>query len=122
MNMKKPAHKMGTDGSIEYNINYDVERFSFIQKEHNLFEKMVDRVNSILNGMVGNKPYHIDWKEVVDDYKKRGVGDVPHFASQHVFGYFLIQKRASEKANMQAMYIEIVNGINGEIEKGNLPG
>lgn len=123
MNPQEHAYKVDAKGRIlAYNPNYDVERFSFITKEHSLFERMVDKVNSILNDMVGRRPYEIDWQVVVDGYKERGVGDVPHYASQYVFGYFLLEKRASEKENMQAMYLEIVNSINGEIEKGTLPG
>ena len=123
MNKNKSAYQVSPKGKIiSYDPNYDIERFSFINKRNTLFDKMVDRVNSILNGMVSAKPYEIDWKKVVDGYLETGNGDVPHYASQHVFSYFLLQKRASEKENMQAMYLEIVNALNGEIEKGNLPG
>ncbi|MEX0360245.1 MAG: hypothetical protein AB3N10_04575, partial [Allomuricauda sp.] len=122
MKPKKEAYELGQRGNIiKYNVNYDIERFSFISREHSFFDRMAAKVNSILNGMVSKRGYHIDWKEVVDEYKETGVGDVPHFAFQYVFDRVISGKLKIDRENKQAMYLEIVNAINGEIEKGNLP-
>lgn len=123
MTEKKGAYEHTPSGRITgYNINYDIERFSFVTPQSSLFEKMTDKVNAILNGIRGSRPYELEWADIIESYLELGVGDVPHFASQYVFGNFLVQRRSHEKENMQAMYIEIVDGLNEEIEKGRLPG
>lgn len=122
MKKRKNPYEVSPKGKIlSYNINYDVERFSFLSEDSSLFEVAVDKVNSILNGIVGAKEYEIDWDDVIDEFLEMGVGDVPHFAHQYVFSRFLIKGRSKEKETMQKMYLEIVDSINEEIEKGNLP-
>lgn len=122
MKYEKSPYKVDIDGKVQYDINHDVERFTFLNKKSSLFERMRDKTNEILNGMIGTKPYEIDWKDVLEGYKERGVGGVPHYASQYVFAYFMIFRDPNDKAGMQAMYLEIVESINAEIEQGNLPG
>lgn len=121
MKYDKSPYKVNLDGRVQYDINYDVERFTFLNKKSSLFNRMRDKVNEILNGVVATKPYTIDWKDVVEGYKERGVGDVPHYASQYVFAYFMIFRDPQQKADMQAMYLEIVESINTQIEIGKLP-
>jgi len=120
--MKKKIYELTPTGRIKhYNINYDVERFSFVSDSSSIFEKVIDNVNNALNNFVGQKPYELNWEEIRNQYLDRGKNDVPYFASQYVFAKFLIEKRAKEKENMQKMYLEIVAVINAEIELGNLP-
>lgn len=120
--MKKKIYELTPTGRVKhYNINYDIERFSFVPETSSLFEKVVDKVNDALNNFVGQKPYELNWEEITREYIEIGLGDVPHFASQYVFAKFLNQKRTKEKENMQAMYLEIVAVINKEIELGHLP-
>lgn len=120
--MKKKVYELTPTGRIKhYNINYDVERFSFIPETTSLFEKIIDKVNDALNNFVGQKPYELNWEEITEQYIRIGQKDVPHFASQYVFAKFMNKKRLGEKENMQTMYLEIVAVINKEIELGNLP-
>ena len=90
-------------------------------QESSLFEKMMHKVNDILNGMVSQKEYEIDWEDVVKEYLKYGIGDVPHFAYQFVFSRTLISKTKVSNEHKEAMYLEIINSINGELKKGTLP-
>jgi len=136
MKSKKDVYEVNSRGNIvAYNRNLDVERFTFLSKENTFFEQMTTKVNAILNGMVSEKEYTIDWKMVVDEYMERGIGDVPHFANQYVLSRYVINAEERQKMKeqglkfvtpkkevLQAIYLEIVNSINGEIEKGNLPG
>jgi len=133
---QKNVYELDSKGRMAgYNINLDTERFSFLSKESSFFEQMTRKVNSILNGMVAEKEYSIDWKKVVDEYLERGVGDVPHFANQFVLNNYVLNVEGRKKMKeqnleyvtpkkeiLQAIYLEIINSINGEIDKGNLPG
>lgn len=122
MSKKKIIYKLTPTGRIKhYNINYDIERFSFVPETTTLFEKVVDKVNDALNNFVGQKPYELNWEEITKEYINVGQSDVPHFASQYVFAKFLNERRSKEKENMQKMYLEIVAVINAGIELGNLP-
>lgn len=136
MKSKKDVYEVDSRGRIiAYNRNLDVERFTFLSKENKFFELMTAKVNSLLNAMVSEKEYTIDWKMVVDEYMERGVGDVPHFANQYVLSRYVINAEERQKMKeqglkfvtpkkevLQAIYLEIVNAINGEIDKENLPG
>jgi hypothetical protein len=120
--MKKKVYQLTPTGRIRhYNVNYDVDRFSFVPETTSLFEKVVEKVNDALNNFVGQRPYEMNWEEITTEYVKIGQSDVPNFASQYVFAKFLNEKRSSEKENMQLMYLEIVAVINKEIELGHLP-
>ncbi|MGF1560048.1 MAG: hypothetical protein ACFCUL_13240 [Flavobacteriaceae bacterium] len=123
MNMKKSAYETTPSGRIlKYNVNYDTARFTFLpQREGSLFRKMLFKVNAILNDFKGTD-FELDWGDIVQEYLKCGVGDVPHFAAQYVFADFQLRRRAHEKEVMEAIYIRITEGLNEEIEKGYLPG
>jgi len=122
MSKKNYIYNITPTGRIKgYNINYDVERFSFVSGTSNLFEKVLDKVNNALINFVGQKPYELNWEEITQQYIEKGQSDVPHFASQYVFSKFLNESRCEEKENMQKMYLEIVAVINAGIESGNLP-
>lgn len=119
--MKKP-YQLDADGNIvAYNQNLDTDRFSFLSKEHSTFEKMFAKVNSLLNSMVLKKEHQIDWNEVVEQYTKAGVGDVPHFASQYVQSRYKLTGKEKRPEVLEAMYLEIARSINQEIKEGNLP-
>lgn len=119
--MKKP-YQLDADGNIvAYNQNLDTDRFSFLSKDHTAFEKMFAKVNSLLNSMVLKKEHQIDWNEVVSEYKERGIGDVPHFASQYVHCKYLLTGKEKRSEVLEAMYLEITRSINQEIKEGNLP-
>lgn len=120
--MKKKVYQLTPSGRIQhYNINYDVDRFSFMPETSSLFEKVVDKVNNALNNFVGQRPYELNWEEITKEYISIGQSDVPNFASQYVFAKFLNERRSDEKENMQLMYLEIVAVVNKEIELGHLP-
>lgn len=120
--MKKSPYETTPSGRIlNYNINYDTARFSFLPKESSSLKRMMNRVTSILNDFVGTD-FELDWGDIIQEYLKCGVGDVPHFATQYVFADFQMRKRAHEKEFMEAVYIRITDGLNEEIEKGYLPG
>lgn len=122
MKPKKEIYKLDQNGKIvDYNVNNDTERFSFLSKEHSTFDGMAAKVNSLLNSLVLKKEHQINWQEVVEEYKSRGVGDVPHFASQYIQAKYLLLGLEKRGEILEAMYLEIVRSINGEIEKGNLP-
>ena len=98
------------DLSLDHNdINYDVGRFSFVLSQE------IEDLERFRNN------YILDWSEIIAEYLEVGIGDVPHFASQYVFAKALHADRTSERAEMQAMYLEIVSHVNKLIEKGDLP-
>jgi hypothetical protein len=122
MTDKKKVFEHTPTGRItKYNINYDIERFTFLPDPNSFFEKVMEKVNYSLNNIVGQKPYQLNWEEINQEYIRMGQFDVPLFASQYVFAKFMNMNRAGEKRNMQMMYLEIVAVINAEIELGNLP-
>jgi hypothetical protein len=90
-------------------INYDVDRFSFMLK------------GEIYDSDTYRKRYDLDWEAIIIEYLQVGIGDVPHFASQYVFGKALHERRTAEREEMQTMYLEIVAVINQMIEDGKLP-
>jgi len=91
-----------------YEINYDVDRFSFIKTK---------KIN--MDDYRGN--YVLDWKEICNEYVCVGIGNVPHFASQYVFAKALNSGRTSEREEMQTMYIEIITRVHEMIALGELP-
>lgn len=90
-------------------INYDVGRFSFILSKDIAAVELCE------------KNYILDWDEIFAEYLEVGIGDVPHFASQYVFAKALHDQRTAERAEMQTMYLEIVERVNTMIAKGELP-
>ncbi len=90
-------------------INYDVDRFSFVL------------THKIKNFDIYRKNYDLNWDAIIAEYLEVGIGDVPHFASQYVFGKALHARRTSEREEMQTMYLEIVTRVNQLIEEGELP-
>ncbi|WP_136468544.1 hypothetical protein [Flagellimonas onchidii] len=92
-------------------MKIDKSRFNFIRATGLLFEKTLQRVNMILQGIVDAKPYSIDWEEVLKDYDKKGVGDVCEFASSYTFGWHAKHGKLDDDASKHAMYLEIVDGI-----------
>lgn len=107
---KYTSLKKNRDPDIDrYKINYDVDRFSFV------FSREIERTAQL------KKNYELDWEEIKVEYLERGIGDVPHFASQYVFAKALHARRTSEREEMQTMYLEIVAGVNKMIERGDLP-
>lgn len=92
-----------------YGINYDVDRFSFAL------------THKIDNFDAYRKNYNLDWDAIITEYLEVGIGDVPHFASQYVFGKALHARRTSEREEMQTMYLDIVTKVNQMIEQGKLP-
>ncbi|MEO1485699.1 MAG: hypothetical protein AAFU57_08130 [Bacteroidota bacterium] len=119
--MEKPYQLDDNGNIVAYDQNLDTGRFSFLSEEHTAFEKMVAKVNSLLNSMVLKKEHQIDWTDVVDQYKARGIGDVPHFASQYVQSKYLLTGKEKRSEVLEAMYLEITRSINQEIKEGNLP-
>lgn len=92
-----------------YEINYEVERFSFIKTNKNIdFNEYRDN-------------YNLDWEEITSEYLSVGIGNVPHFASQYVLAQALNNDRTSEREEMQTMYIDIITRIKELIESGELP-
>lgn len=93
----------------EYEINYDVDRFSFIKTK-----KIID-----FNHYRDN--YNLNWEEITSEYLSVGIGNVPHFASQYVLAQALNNGRISEREEMQTKYIDIITRIKELIELGELP-
>lgn len=104
MNDDSPEHEIN-----HYMLNYDVDRFSFMSTQK------IDNMNEL------RKNYTLDWNEIIQEYINVGIGDVPHFASQYVFGKALNSGRTSERDEMQTMYLDIVARISQMIESGQLP-
>ncbi len=104
-----------------YNINYDIDRFEFMSLSDTFFEKVLNKVQDAMTNYVGQKPYSLNWEEIIAEYIQVGQSDVPHFASQYVFAKFLLEGRSHEKKMMQEMYLEIVAVIISKIERGILP-
>lgn len=96
-------------GLRHYDINYDVDRFSFVVS------------HKIENMEQYRKKFSLEWDEIIAEYLEVGIGDVPHFASQYVFAKALHTRNTSEREEMQTMYLDIVARVNKMIEKGELP-
>ncbi|MEO1012976.1 MAG: hypothetical protein AAFX53_16880 [Bacteroidota bacterium] len=122
MSNRKNPYKLSTRGKIiGYDPNLDSDRFSFVSPGDGMAQGITEKTGLVTDGIVGSPPYVVDWEDVFANYMDWGIGDVPHFASQYVFSGFLLKGRAHEKGNMQAMYLELVDRINGMIETGELP-
>ena len=92
-----------------YEMNYEVELFSFIKTKKNIdFNEYRDN-------------YNLDWEEITSEYLSVGIDNVPHFASQYVLAQALNNDRTSEREEMQTMYIDIITRIKELIESGELP-
>ena len=119
--MKKAVYEVNKKGTItKYNINYDIERFTFIPRETNVLDKVVNALNKLLSDFAGVRPYTLDWDEIIAQYKERNMQDVPHFSSQYVVAQYLFKKGGGPMEEKQMMYLEIVNRLNELIEKGEL--
>ncbi|VAW11601.1 hypothetical protein MNBD_BACTEROID03-474 [hydrothermal vent metagenome] len=92
-------------------MKIDKSRFGFLRAEGSMLEKMWDKVNAIMVGIVDAKPYVLDWDHVLSEYDKLGVGDVAEFASGYAFGWHAMNGKLSDDASKYAMYLEIINGI-----------
>lgn len=92
-------------------MKIDKSRFGFIRATGSLFEKTLQKVNMILQGVVDSKPYKLDWEHVLSEYDKLGVGDVAEFASGYAFGWHAMNGKLNDDASKQAMYLEIIDGV-----------
>ncbi len=92
-------------------MKIDKSRFGFLRAEGSMLEKMWDKVNMIMEGIVDVKPYTLNWGHVLSEYDKLGVGDVAEFASGYAFGWHVINRKLSDDTSKHAMYLEIIDGI-----------
>lgn len=86
-------------------------RFGFLKVEGSLLDKALQHVNMMIQGINDSKPYTLDWKHIVSEYDKLGVGDVAEFASNYAFGWHAMNGKLSNDVSKEAMYIEIIEGI-----------
>ncbi len=86
-------------------------KFSFLRAKGSTLEKMWDKVNTILVGVVNAKPYILNWEDVLAQYDELGVGDVAEFSSGYTFGWHAKNRKLDDDASKQAMYLEIIDGI-----------
>lgn len=92
-----------------YEFNYEVELFSFV------------KTGKLINMDAYRDNYDLNWEEIISEYLNVGIGDLAHFASQYVFAKALINRRTSQREEMQTMYIDIITRINDMIKSGKLP-
>lgn len=92
-------------------MKIDKSRFGFLKGEGSLFEKMLQRVNILIQGINDSRPYQLDWEHILSEYDRLGVGDVCEFASGYAFGWHAMNGKLSDDVSKQAMYIEIIEGI-----------
>lgn len=92
-------------------MKIDKSRFGFLKGEGSLFEKMLQRVNILIQDINDSRPYQLDWEHILSEYDRLGVGDVCEFASGYAFGWHAMNGKLSDDVSKQAMYIEIIEGI-----------
>tara|TARA_R110002050_G_scaffold73285_1_gene157661 strand:- start:130 stop:432 length:303 start_codon:yes stop_codon:yes gene_type:complete len=92
-------------------VKIDKNRFGFLKGEDSLFEKMLQRVNILVQGINDSRSYKLDWEHILSEYDRLGVGDVCEFASGYTFGWHAMNGKLSDDVSKQAMYIEIIEGI-----------
>ena len=86
-------------------------RFGFLKGDGFLFEKMLQRVNILIQNITDSRRYQLDWEHILSEYDRLGVGDVCEFASGYAFGWHAMNGKLSDDVSKQAMYIEIIEGI-----------
>ncbi len=92
-------------------MKIDKNRFRFLRAEGSMLDNILHRVNAIMMGVLDAKPYVLDWEHVLLEYDKLGVGDVAEFASSYAFAWHAMNRKLSDDASKQAMYLEIIDGI-----------
>tara|TARA_R110000737_G_scaffold323490_1_gene336141 strand:- start:2277 stop:2579 length:303 start_codon:yes stop_codon:yes gene_type:complete len=92
-------------------VKIDKSRFGFLKGEGSLFEKMLQRVNILIQNINDSRRYQLDWEHILSEYDRLGVGDVCEFASGYAFGWHAMNGKLSDDVSKQAMYIEIIEGI-----------
>lgn len=92
-------------------MKIDKSRFGFLKGEGSLFEKMLQRVNILIQNINDSRRYQLDWEHILSEYDRLGVGDVCEFASGYAFGWHAMNGKLSDDVSKQAMYIEIIEGI-----------
>ena len=53
-------------------LEIDKDKFNFIRAEGTLYRKALLKVQSVIQDLLENKPYTIDWEEVFCDYEEKG--------------------------------------------------
>ncbi len=89
----------------------DKSRFNFLRAEGSALDKMLQKVNQFILGINNSKRYKLDWKHILLEYDKSGIGDVAEFSVSYTFGWHAINKQLDNDISKQAMYEEIINGI-----------
>jgi len=124
MKEKKELYQMDKEGNIlNYNINYDIGRFSFFidKKRKSTFEPMLNGLNKLMFKIIGDKLYKIDFENLEKEYIKSGIGDVPHFVHQYIWQRYRFPEPIYDIETSELMYFEAVDYINEKIEKRLLP-
>jgi len=53
-------------------MKIDKNRFNFLQSKGTMLQKMLQKVNLILEGITDSKPYDLKWEHVLAEYDKLG--------------------------------------------------
>jgi len=88
--------------------------FKFINNLEKLGLKLGDtleRLNTILYGIVEAKPYELDWEKIIPEYNKANIQNdleaLDKFCMEYVLGYSLSNDFSMDPAKKEAMYIHL---------------
>ena len=108
-------------------MHFSKAKFKFILNLEKFGLKLGDtlqRLNEILYGVVEDKPYELNWEEIVSLYKKTGAdgseGSIEEFCFNYVVGYSLINGFSLDPALKEAMYIHLKSEVIVKTAKGEL--
>ncbi len=102
-------------------------QFKFIKNLEKAGLKLGDtlqKLNTILFGVIEAKPYTFEWDKIISQYKKAHIAynhdSLDKFCQDYVIGYSLLNDFSTEPAKKEAMYLHLKAEILAMKAKGEL--
>ena len=85
--------------------------FKFIKTPLSFIASLLQKLNYVLEGIVTARPYTLNWKKVIKEYKEDTGIDYYNFATIYTFNWHNERGLGSEYESKKRMHKEIVEGL-----------
>jgi len=101
-------------------LRTDGKKYNFLSGAGAKINRMLQKVNDIVDLVNDSKPYSLDYKEVDKEYEAHGIGDIDEFASSYIFGWSMRYGFLDNKIVKQAAYEDVRKYLWDKKELGEI--
>lgn len=107
-----------------YNSKTQFKFIKNLEKAGLKFGDTLQKLNSILFGVIEAKPYKFEWDKIISQYKKANVSNdsesLDKFCLDYVIGYSLYNNFSMDIARKEAMFLHLRAEILAKKAQGEL--